>query len=245
MIKATLVALAVLATAQTAFAEGKPAGTCAKSAYLLALDAIDRPDAKVDAVAPTGVREMMEGTVQQGLSKLILDRLPDRIYEKNATWKEIVITKWDCIEDLTAHWKARGAAAVKSPSTDGARLFSVGVFEDAPPSTATPADLVPPGCNAPIYLLGVNTVTDPEKYALYTRALGASKLTARHGFRRIIAGTPKPELAGRWPPNTTVTLSTWPCIEAFEKFHFSDAYHKDLMPMRLASSRYRLVAFLP
>lgn len=246
MIRTAVVALAALLIARTALAEGKPAGTCAKPAYMVALDGIDLPDAKVDAVNPSGARALMEGTVQQGLAKPILDRLPDRIYEKNATWKEIVITKWDCIEDLTAHWKAIGAAAVKTPSPEGARLFAVGAFDEAPATAPpAPADMVPAGCNAPIYLFAVNTVLDAEKYAAYTKALSASKLTARHGYRRIFAGVPNPLLAGTWPANTTLTVSEWPCIEAFEKFHFSDAYHKDLMPMRLASARYRLVAFLP
>lgn len=242
MIRTFLAAVASLLVAGAAWAEGKPAGGCSKPAFMVALDAIDLPDADVKSLAPSGIRELMLGSVKDGFATLVLDRMPpDRIYEKSATWKEIVITRWDCVEDLTAFWKAKGAS-VKAP-TDANRLFSVGVFEDAPPMGEIPADMVPPNCASPVYLIGANTVLDPVKYAAYTKALGASQLTARHGFKRVFAGAPKEQLAGSWPANTTVTLSTWPCLESFEKFHYSDAYHKDLMPQRLASARYRLILF--
>lgn len=242
MVRTFLAALSAFLAAGTAMAEGQPAGGCSKPAFMVALDAIDQPDANVNAVPPSGVRALMTQSVQDGLATLELDRQPDKIYEKNASWKEVVVTRWDCVEDLNAFWKAKGAAAVKAP-TGADRLFTVGIWEDAPAMPNIPADMVPPNCTSPIYLLGVNTVLDPVKYAAYTKALAASQLTARHGFRRIFTGPPKQELAGKWPANTTVTLSYWPCLEAFEKFHYSDAYHKDLMPQRLASARYRLVLF--
>jgi len=243
MVRAFVAALAAFLATGAALAEGQPAGTCSKPAFMVALDASETHDAKVDALPSSGVRALMNQSVKDDLAEMVLDRLPDRVYDKTATWKEIVVTKWDCVEDLTAFWKAKGAAAVKAPSGDPDRFFSVGVFAEAPVDNSIPADMVPPNCTSPVYLLGVNTVIDREKYDVYIKALGASKLTARHGIKRIFTGTPNPAFAGSWPANTTVTLSEWPCLEAFEKFHFSDAYHKDLMPQRLASARYRLVLF--
>jgi hypothetical protein len=235
--RSALTALAVLAAAPAA------ATTCDRPVFQFAFDAVERPGALDVPLSATGVAAAM----RSAKAEVLVDRLPDRIYEDSATMREVVATRWVCADDFTAHWAAV-RDGVKEPAPGPQRFFVVATFPPAPPrneGTGTQPDLIPPGCDAPILLLGVNTITDPARYEVYRKALADSRLTFRHGFRRIFTGTPQAVLAGRWPENTTTTLSEWPCLEAFEKFHYSDDYQKKILPLRRGAARYRLAAFLP
>lgn len=112
-------------------------------------------------------------------------------------------------------------------------------------SDDTVADLVPDQCDDPVYLLGVNTVTDPVQYRIYATALSNSKIAQRHGFVRLFGRAPNPLLTGKWPDNTTATLSIWPCAAAFNTMYHSDWYQKEILPLRKDSARYRLMTFRP
>lgn len=120
----------------------------------------------------------------------------------------------------------------------------VGIFVNSGPDT-TKADLVPAHCDDPMYLLGINTVTDETQYRIYATALSGSKIAQRHGFVRLFGRTPNPLLRGIWPENTSATLSVWPCAKAFDTMYHSDWYQQDILPLRKDSARYRLMTFEP
>ena len=235
MPKVFLIAATMIAVASG----GAAAATCNRPAYMVAVDTIDEGAADVP---PSGIRDLM--TVK-GLPHTVVAGLPDRVYEKTTNWRDFITAKWNCADDIAAHWKAN-AKSVQIPNRAG-RFFAVGIFDVAPPPSQTevPADMVPPNCNAPILLLGLNTVTDPAQYAIYAKVSGDSKLAFRHGYHRVYSGEPQTLLAGKWPDATTATLSEWPCVEAFEKFYYSDRYQKEILPLRKGAARYRLVAFIP
>ncbi len=244
MLKTVIIAAALLALVldSTSMAQAPAPASCDKPAYMVAFDTDDAPPA--GASAPTGIRQVMMQSVDRKLAHLVAEGVPDLTYERNTEWRDVIITKWDCTDDLEAFWSSTAATTVRTPTPDGHRIFAVGVFDTAPfEDGGVKADLQPPACAAPMLLIGFNTVTDPAKYAIYREALTNSRLPFRHGFRRIFAGAPKKVLAGQWPDNTTVTLSSWPCREAFESFHQADSYHKAIYPLRVGNARYRLVGY--
>ena len=165
-------------------------------------------------------------------SSLILNGTPLRTYEGEPyEWSHYAITPLPCEED-------------RLPDLMTGDGVVAGVFAGSG-SDDTVADLVPDRCNDPVYLLGVNTVTDPTQYRIYATALSNSKIAQRHGFVRLFGRTPDPLLVGDWPDKTSATLSIWPCAEAFDTMYFSDWYQNDILPLRKDSARYRLMTFSP
>ena len=230
---------AILAVASGSSAQESPDMSCNRPVFLVGFDTIDIPPG--GTAEPAGLSNFVRRPLEQGRAEPIIDNLPDLTYEKTTDWLDVSVTRWPCEEKLRAAW---AEAQVKPPRPIAGRIFVAGIFNPAPiDDGGVPSDMMPNACASPFLLIGFNTITDPVKYAVYREALTASKLAFRHGFRRIFAGTPKSILAGRWPDDTTVTLSVWPCREAFEKFHGSDAYHKGIYPLRVGTSRYRLVAY--
>ena len=177
----------------------------------------------------------MSGT-ENGIANagpLLISGTPLRVYEgEPLEWSHYAVTQLACNEEITETDMQSGGTVV------------AGVFHGSSPEDIK-ADLVPDNCNAPVYLLGVNTVTDPEQYRIYATALGGSKIAQRHGFVRLFGRTPDPLLAGVWPANTSATLSIWPCAEAFHTMYISDWYQRDILPLRKDSARYRLMTFRP
>lgn len=166
-------------------------------------------------------------------STMLINGSPLRVYEgEPLEWTHYAVTQVACDDVALAEEENADAAVV------------AGVFHGGPPDHSE-ADLVPEHCDDPIYLLGVNTVTDTDQYGIYATALGDSKITQRHGFVRLFGRTPNPLLAGVWPDNTTGTLSIWPCLEAFDIMYNSDWYQKDILPLRKDAAHYRLMVFRP
>jgi len=167
-----------------------------------------------------------------GSGSLIIDGTPLRTYEGQPyEWTHYAIAPLPCDVDRLPAYESSGNAVIG--------IFFGGASED------TQADLVPINCNEPVYLLGINTVTDFDRYRIYATALRDSKIAQRHGFVRFFGRTPNPLLEGAWPDNTTATLSMWPCAAAFDTMYFSDWYQKDILPLRKDSARYRLMTFRP
>lgn len=167
-----------------------------------------------------------------GAESPLLNGTPLRTYEGEPyEWSHYAVTPLACDSDEAPAFRSGGNTVA-------------GIFIGSGPD-ATPADLVPENCNDPVYLLGVNTVTDQEQYRIYATALSNSKIAQRHGFVRLFGRTPNPLLAGEWPDNTSATLSIWPCAEAFNTMYFSDWYRNDILPLRKDSARYRLMTFTP
>ena len=163
---------------------------------------------------------------------LILNGRPLRVYEGEPfEWSHYAVATLPCDDDTLPNFKT-GESVV------------AGVFVGSAPSESD-ADLVPENCNNPIYLLGINTVTDANQYAVYIEALSRSRIAPRHGFVRLFGRTPSPLLEGTWPDNTTATLSIWPCAEAFHKMHTSDWFQNDLLPLRKDAAHYRLMTYAP
>ncbi len=164
---------------------------------------------------------------------LLINGTAFRVYEgEPLEWSHYAVTRLPCDGD--------------APETDmqSGGIVVAGVFHGSTPEDIE-ADLVPENCNAPVYLLGVNTVTGPEQYRIYATALGDSNIAQRHGFVRLFGRTPDPLLIGAWPDNTSATLSIWPCAEAFDVMYNSDWYQQDILPLRKDSARYRLMTFRP
>ena len=158
-----------------------------------------------------------------GTDALLLNGTPLRTYEGEPyEWSHYAVAELPCDgRDLPDYKTGEDVVA--------------GVFAGRiPVETETPD--VPSACEGSIYLLGVNTVTDADQYAIYIEALNGSRIAPRHGFVRTFGGTPDPLLEGTWPDNTTATLSVWPCAEAF---------HKRIKPLRNNTSHYRLMTFSP
>lgn len=224
----TIAKLILIATLSWS-AEASAAG-CDKPGFVFAVDTVD--DGPPKAAAPDRFKAL------ETLGKVVAKGLPDQTYEKNTSWRDVTIVRVDCIDDV--------AMPNNAVTGDTGDFFSVGTFPASPPPGDEIAqNLKIANCSTPVYLLGLNTVTDAPKYAVYARALSESNLPRRYGFRRIFSGVPVKQLAGHWHANTTATLSEWPCREAFEIFYNSPAYRNDIFPLRAGSARYRLVAFSP
>ena len=162
----------------------------------------------------------------------LISGLPSRLYEgEPLEWSHYQVTALPCNSLLKPAFEVRPG-------------LIAGIFLGAPADDIE-ADLVPQQCDQPVYLLGVNTVTDESQYRIYAAALSASRIAQRHGFKRLFGRTPNPLLAGDWPASTTATLSVWPCAAAFEAMYYSDWYQKDILPLRKDSARYRLMIFRP
>lgn len=157
---------------------------------------------------------------------------PLKVFEgEPLEWTHYAVTPLPCESEETPEYQTSGTTVA-------------GVFVGSGPDD-TVADLVPDQCDDPVYLLGVNTVSDPVQYRIYATALSNSKIAQRHGFVRLFGRTPNPLLAGEWPDNTTATLSIWPCAAAFDTMYYSDWYQKEILPLRKDSARYRLMTFEP
>lgn len=222
---AKLILVAALTWSTTAAAR-----ECGRPGYVFAVDTVD--DGPSAAPAP----DQFAGLGKLGT--LVANGLPAWTYEKNTTSRDVMIVRVDCIDDSKLANIVENSAA--------GDFFSVGTFLPSPqPADDIAQDLKVANCSTPVYLLGLNTVTDAPKYAVYAKALANSNLPRRYGFRRIFTGVPVTQLAGRWPADTTATLSEWPCREAFEIFYNSEAYRNEILPLRAGSARYRLVAFDP
>ncbi len=167
-----------------------------------------------------------------GAESLLLNGTPLRTYEGEPyEWSHYAIAPLPCEGDDLPSYKTGDDVVA-------------GVFIGAEPRESD-ADQVPENCTGPIYLLGVNTVKDADQYAIYIEALSGSRIAPRHGFVRVFGRTPVPLLEGTWPDNTTATLSTWPCAEAFHKMHTSDQFQNDIKPLRNNAAHYRLMTFTP
>ena len=167
-----------------------------------------------------------------GTDSLLLNGTPLRTYEGEPyEWSHYAIAPLPCEGDELPDYKTGDDVVA-------------GVFVGAEPRESN-ADFVPDNCTGPIYLLGVNTVTDADQYAIYIEALSGSRIAPRHGFVRIFGRTPNPLLEGVWPDNTTATLSVWPCAEAFHIMHTSDWFQNDIKPLRNNAAHYRLMTFTP
>lgn len=211
-------------------ASGAHAASCDKPGFIFAVDTVD--DGPPSEPAP----QRFDAIAKMGTT--VAEGLPEWTYEKSTSWRDVTIVRVDCLDDVTA--------PVSVDPRNTGDFFSIGLFPASPsPEGDVAPDLKLANCATPVYLLGLNTVTDEATYAVYAKALADSNLPRRYGFRRIFTGVPLKQFAGRWPPNTTATLSEWPCIEAFNTFYNSDVYKKEIFPLRAGSARYRLVAFKP
>ena len=174
-------------------------------------------------------------------ASLLLNGRPLRVYE-GATfeWSHYAIAMLPC-DDTSVPDFATGKDVV-------AGIFNAtDLFVDhfyRLPVEADP-NSIPDNCNQPIYVLGINTITDVEQYAIYREALTGSRIAQRHGFVMIFGRTPDPLLAGSWPDNTTATLSIWPCAEAFHWMHTSYEFQTDIKPLRNDAAYYRLMTYAP
>jgi uncharacterized protein (DUF1330 family) len=210
-------------------ASSSKATDCANPAYVFAVDTVD--DGSSGAAASFDF-----GAADGG--RVLIDGLPDWIYEKNTDWRRVKVVQYDCAEDVRI-------SVPPAPDVPG-RFISVGMFPPATGFSYTgPADLAPANCTSPIYILGLNTVLDAGRYAIYAKALADSNLAPRHGSKRVFSGTPHKAFAGHWPAATTATITEWPCREAFETFYYSAEYQTKIFPLRGATARYRLVGFAP
>jgi hypothetical protein len=174
-------------------------------------------------------------------ASLLLNGTPLRVYEGEPfEWSHYAIAVLPCDDDTvpdiaTGEDLVAGIFSAADMLVD--RFYGLPAQSDA--------NLVPDNCNNPIYLLGINTVTDADQYAIYREALTGSRIAPRHGFVRIFGRTPDLLLAGTWPDNTTATLSIWPCAEAFHKMHTSDEFQNDIKPLRNNAAYYRLMTYTP
>jgi len=168
----------------------------------------------------------------RGQANTLINGQPMRVYEgQPLEWSHYVVAPLPC-------------ETGDEPEFHNGDDVVAGVFSGSERDD-TVADLIPAQCSKPIYLLGLNTVTDSDQYRIYAEALRDSRIAPRHGFVRIFGRTPDPVLKGVWPDNTTATLSIWPCVEAFETMYHSDWYQNDILPLRKNAARYRLMVFEP
>ena len=91
-----------------------------------------------------------------GPAKPLISGLPSRVYEgEPLEWSQYQVTRLPC-------------DSRQEPAIEARTGLIAGVFLGAA-SDNTAADLVPDECDQPVYLLGVNTVTDAEQPPTGTR----------------------------------------------------------------------------
>jgi len=170
-----------------------------------------------------------------------LVRAGERRFEGNTRGRECensykgaayVVSRSVLTDEVMINWD-RGIAAdgrvVWGPEAGGYRFRRVG--EDG----GTEA------CNEPVRMVVFGEIHDREAFAAYPRAIFASGLYEQvQGYYEAIT----PALAvfeGDPPPGRGVVISRFPCLEAAREFWYSDAYQKEILPLREGAADFEVL----
>ena len=234
-----LAALAGLVLASAGFhqqasaqAASAPAA-CATAGYVVALQGIG---GSTEAFAAPWTRAMKASG-----GTFIVDESPQRAYEGPQNWGRVTVVRWRCFEDAQALWQSLAAPAEPAtpvPPLHTAALYRGGNYPVFPESMLR----LPPNCTAPYYLMAVNSMLDPAKYAPYRNAMMKTEYVQQLGSTTLFTGAPAGKL-GNWPDNLAASMTRWPCAQAFEAFYFDKTYIEQIKPLRTGAIDYRILGF--
>lgn len=92
-----------------------------------------------------------------------------------------------------------------------------------------------------------SVVRDAARYQAYRQALADSRLIASFGGVVRAVGTrlnATPEmLEGDWPADRHAFVIRWPCAAAAKAFWTSDAYQRDILPLRVDAGTFDVALF--
>ena len=142
-----------------------------------------------------------------------------------------VISAWPDAASIERFWTSDAYAKDLHPHRIGNALFDIAIFQGE-------GDPPPPG-GTHVYLMVLAQLTHP--ITAYGKAAGA--LVTQYGGRYLLRGAPLKVLEGEWLDRTKVVLSVWPSLEAATDFWNSDAYQKDVKPLRDGTGVYDVALF--
>lgn len=132
----------------------------------------------------------------------------------------------------------RLSAVVLSGSVAVLATIAASAVPSQPDLEAAPAN-----CTRPAYLVVAIDDLDRSRSAPYGDALRRTQIVARHGGTYTLSGVPAKVLEGDWPAGRSLVVERFPCLEAIERFWYSDEYQKEVKPLREGSGRYLVVAY--
>jgi uncharacterized protein (DUF1330 family) len=96
--------------------------------------------------------------------------------------------------------------------------------------------------NPQVYMVVLGTVTDPEKMAIYSKALAESGLYQKHGGQYLAVGKAVADFEN-WPAGQSCVIAEFPDRQAAEGFWKSDIYQTQIKPLRDGAGTFSIGLF--
>jgi uncharacterized protein (DUF1330 family) len=234
--------------ANSAFSETlDPAQACSKDGYMLVMGGVEDPSTVPDMERAQKYGPAVWDLVESYGAFYMVRKAPDVVYEGDwPDWKAGVISKWPCRETGLTFWHSDAYQNEVKPLRKDAGAYDVGMFNAANPGTpAENQDYVPEACTEPFLIVGLTKVTDAEAYGRYSKAIRASNLPRRAGYKLLFGGQPAEVLEGTWPEGYATMVSLYPCRAAWEAFYTGAPYVSDIKPLRAGAGDFIIVGFEP
>ena len=95
-------------------------------------------------------------------------------------------------------------------------------------------------CNKPVRMLVYGDIHDRDKFIAYVRAIAASGLYEKTGGYYEGITPPLAVFEGKPSPTRGVVISRFPCLEAAERFWYSDEY-AEILPLREGIAEFEVI----
>ena len=215
--------------------------------FMVVTGGVTNPDAVPDPEYARSYGPAVWALVAEFGAHYLVRGRPLEIYEGSwEDWRAVVVSKWAQRKTGSEFWYSDAYQNDVMPRRlNPGTAYLVGLFDKLEAAEMNEWHDAPESCVEPMLTFGEYWVSDQERFTAYAQAVSDSGLVAQFGGMPLLFGRTVDLLEGEWPDNYGVTVTQWPCQDAFEKLYYSDIYQTELKPLRDGAIDMNLILLKP